>query len=70
MIKHLIDLVGGLPQAKRGIVEGLIVTAYLAAVYYAWKGGFEKYLLVLSIGVLIGISIAAVILIIKNKGGY
>lgn len=35
MIKHLIDLVGGLPNAKRGIVEGLILTAYLAAVYLA-----------------------------------
>jgi len=35
MLKHLIDLVGGMSQVKRGIVEGLIVTAYLAAVYLA-----------------------------------
>ncbi len=35
MIKHLIDLVGGLPNAARGIVEGLIVTAYLVAAYFA-----------------------------------
>ncbi len=35
LLKELIDIVGGLPQVKRGIVEGLIVTAYLAAVYLA-----------------------------------
>lgn len=70
MIKELIDLVGGLPQVKRGIVEGLIVTAYLAAVYCAWKGGYEEHLIILSVGILIGVATVAVILIIKNKGEY
>lgn len=72
MIKHLIDLVGGLPQAKRGIVEGLIVTAYLTAVYYAWKEGFEKQLTIFSAGVLVGLAIALAIILIKKyrQGGY
>ncbi len=35
MLKELIDLVGGLPNALRGIVEGLILMAYLVAVYFA-----------------------------------
>jgi|GEM_PF-6584654 len=35
MLKHLIDLVSGWPNALRGIVEGLVLTAYLAAVYFA-----------------------------------
>jgi len=35
MIKHLVDLVGGMPNAVKGLVEGLILTAYLAAVYFA-----------------------------------
>ena len=35
MIKHLIDLVGGLPQVKRGFIEGLILTVWAAAVYFA-----------------------------------
>jgi len=34
MIKHLIDLVGGLPNANRGMFEGLILTAWAAAVYF------------------------------------
>ncbi len=35
VLKELIDLVGGLPNAKRGIVEGLVVTVYIAVVYLA-----------------------------------
>lgn len=35
MIKELIDLVGGLPQVKRGIVEGLIWSVYVAGIYFA-----------------------------------
>jgi len=35
LVKHLIDLVGGLPNALCGVVEGLIITAYLAVVYLA-----------------------------------
>ena len=69
-MKYIVRRSGGWRGVLRGIVEGLILTAYLTAVYYAWKGGFEKQLLILSIGVLIGVGIVALILIIKNKGGY
>ncbi len=36
MLKELLDIIGGLPALAKGMVEGIVFTAFLTAVYFAF----------------------------------